>query len=308
MTKRFALVGLMLVLAATAPADVWRITYDLTGSTLKIAGTPLGAGDGTFNIGPGEIVLEFANDGGTPDTGLCAMTYLGIDVEFTSGNAVAQVDSDLFVFADYDTTALNSRGIFESGSLSWIDMVPYRTVGTNLCNGTLCAAGGLPNGTPVTRDDAVTLSFNPFVFETGGPAAGAGFTMAELVVSTEDDITTSLSLVGTEQSRELLEDCDVNDCHGVHSADQDNDNNISLSELLRLVQLFNAGGFGCDVTTEDLYIAGGDDESCNAHTIDFESQDWAISFGEILRGIQLFNFDRYNYCGAKGTEDGFCAL
>lgn len=308
MMKHFALAATAVLLGTVAQADVWRITYGLSGSTLTIDGTPLGAGDGTFAIGPGEIVLEFDDDGGAPGTGLCAMVHFSVDVAFTSGNAAASVDSDLVVFADFDTAVNNARGILESGQMAWIDMIPYRTVGTNFCTGTLCTVGGLPNGTPVVRDDAVTLTFNPFVFEAGGPQAGAGFAMAAIVVSDEDDITTSLALVATEQSRELVEDCDVNECFGVHTADQDNDNKFSLSELLRLVQLFNAGGFGCDVTEEDLYSTESDDTSCAPHALDFSTQDWVIDFSEMLRGIQLFNFDRYTYCGSKGTDDGFCKL
>lgn len=308
MFKRVFLVAVVGLLTTGARADVFRITYDLTGSTLKISGTPLNAGDGTFSIGPGQITLEFSDASGTPDVGLCAMVHFGVDVEFPAGNAAARVDSDLFVFADFDTTIKNSRAVLESGQMSWIDNVPYRTVGTNLCNGALCSLGGLPNGTPVTRDDAVSLTFNPFVFGAGGPAEGAGFTMAELVVSTADNINTSLRLVGTESSRTLLRGCKVNKCFGVHTADRDNDNVISLSELLRLVQLFNAGGFGCDVKAEDLYSPDSTATNCDAHALDYSTQNFRFDFSELLRGVQLFNFGRYNYCANGTTPDPYCKL
>ncbi len=92
---------------------------------------------------------------------------------------------------------------------------------------------------------------------------------------------------------------------GSHAADQNGDNLISLSELLRVIQFFNSGGFHCQTGTEDGYAPGsGGDTSCTAHSSDYTPQDWTIGLSELLRLIQFFNSGGYHEC--IGTEDGYC--
>lgn len=97
---------------------------------------------------------------------------------------------------------------------------------------------------------------------------------------------------------------------GSHSADQNGDNLISLSELLRVIQFYNSGGLHCanpPGATEDGYIPGfGADQSCGAHASDYNPQNWAISLSELLRLIQFFNAPGYRDCAGDGTEDGYC--
>ncbi|MBP8129913.1 MAG: hypothetical protein KA184_10085 [Candidatus Hydrogenedentes bacterium] len=45
---------------------------------------------------------------------------------------------------------------------------------------------------------------------------------------------------------------------GPHSADRDGDWRIAMSELLRVIQFYNAHGYHCDATTEDGYAPGPD--------------------------------------------------
>ncbi|MCX8065335.1 MAG: immunoglobulin domain-containing protein [Candidatus Hydrogenedentes bacterium] len=93
-----------------------------------------------------------------------------------------------------------------------------------------------------------------------------------------------------------------------HSADTNLDYIISLGELLRVIQFFNAGGYHCASTSElseDGYIPGyGGNTSCIPHTTDYLPQDWVISLQELLRIIQFFNSGGYRVC--EGSEDGFC--
>jgi hypothetical protein len=90
-----------------------------------------------------------------------------------------------------------------------------------------------------------------------------------------------------------------------HSADQDGDFRISLSELLRVIQFFNSGGYHCQTGTEDGYAPGlAGDQTCAPHSSDYNPQDWRISLSELLRVIQFFNSGGYHPC-AEG-EDGFC--
>ena len=92
----------------------------------------------------------------------------------------------------------------------------------------------------------------------------------------------------------------------IHRADYDGDGAVSLSELLRGIQLYQAGRYRCDGTTEDTYAPGAGWETCVPHNSDYNPQDWRISLGEILRLIQFYNSGGYHACPEEGTEDGFC--
>lgn len=93
-----------------------------------------------------------------------------------------------------------------------------------------------------------------------------------------------------------------------HSADQNGDQQVDLHELLRLIQLYNAPGYGCAVppeSTEDGYVAvAGGEQGCAPHTSDYAPQDWNIELGELLRAIQFYNVGGYHSCVA--SEDGYC--
>ncbi len=95
-----------------------------------------------------------------------------------------------------------------------------------------------------------------------------------------------------------------------HSADQDGNGVISLTELLRVIQFFNFGGYHCAILgeiSEDGYIPGIDgDKSCTPHTSDYNPQDWVINLSELLRLIQFFNSGGYYSC--LGSEDGYCPV
>lgn len=90
----------------------------------------------------------------------------------------------------------------------------------------------------------------------------------------------------------------------VHSADQDGDGKISLSELLRVIQFFNFGEYHCDPQGEDGYNPGPGPRDCPHHASDYNPPDWNISISELLRLIQFFNIGGYYPC--EGSEDGFC--
>jgi len=79
---------------------------------------------------------------------------------------------------------------------------------------------------------------------------------------------------------------------------------IDLSELLRVIQLYNADGLHCDPSSEDGYAVYGGDVSCAPHALDYLPQDWTIGLSELLRCIQLYNATGYYPC--VGSEDHFC--
>lgn len=88
------------------------------------------------------------------------------------------------------------------------------------------------------------------------------------------------------------------------TADTDGDLRISLSELLRLIQFYNADEFRCDEESEDGYAPGaGDVIGCPPHQSDYAPRDWSISLGELLRLIQFYSLGGYHPCD---SEDGYC--
>jgi len=93
---------------------------------------------------------------------------------------------------------------------------------------------------------------------------------------------------------------------GCHTADQDCNNLVNLSELLRVIQFFNSGGYHCESGTEDGFAPGLGDTNCTPHASDYMPQDWFINLSELLRIIQFFNSGGYHYCPGENTEDGFC--
>jgi|GEM_PF-299965 len=81
---------------------------------------------------------------------------------------------------------------------------------------------------------------------------------------------------------------------------------ISVSEILRLIQFYNLGGYHCETGTEDGYAPGLPEEEdvwCVPHDSDYVPQDWQISVSEILRVIQFYNLGGYHV--EEGTEDGY---
>ncbi len=93
-----------------------------------------------------------------------------------------------------------------------------------------------------------------------------------------------------------------------HTADQDHNNLISLSELLRVIQFFNSNGYHCEAGTEDDYAPGPGNTNCTPHASDYMPQNWLIGLSELLRVIQFFNSGGYHDCSdiTPPTEDGYC--
>lgn len=93
-----------------------------------------------------------------------------------------------------------------------------------------------------------------------------------------------------------------------HSADQNANGQISLSELLRAIQFYNFVGYHCQTGTEDGYAPGPGDQSCSPHASDYNPQNWLINLSELLRLIQFFNAGGYHACpdAVPPTEDGYC--
>lgn len=90
----------------------------------------------------------------------------------------------------------------------------------------------------------------------------------------------------------------------MHSADTDGDGIFSLSEVMRVVQLYNVGAYHCDSSQPDGFAPGFGQHICSRHESDFLTKDWKIDLSELLRAIQVYNLGSYHAC--EDGEDGYC--
>jgi len=99
-----------------------------------------------------------------------------------------------------------------------------------------------------------------------------------------------------------------------HNADINGNFILDVSELLRLIQFYNAGAYSCVEpagSTEDGFepgSAGKGGVACQRHAADYiGGGDFNIDLSELLRVIQLFNFGTYAYCETPSTaDDNYC--
>jgi len=115
---------------------------------------------------------------------------------------------------------------------------------------------------------------------------------------------------GSTTRRDITLTSDGSHPASVHSADINSDHHISLSELLRGIQLYQSYparsyGYHCDPGSEDDYgLSDGNRWSFPQHSSDYNPADWKIDLSELLRLMQLYNSGGYQACDAG--EDGFC--
>ncbi|MFO7566361.1 MAG: hypothetical protein R6X02_27205 [Enhygromyxa sp.] len=189
---------------------VWEITYDLTGSEFEIDNTPFGAGDqvnvvmepydANDHVGPGQFVLHFQDVGGSPG-GQAFMHSYEMTINFVVDGATT-VTTDLENDAGPEECGITS-GSLEDTTIAWMPsaIVDHHSMGTILCQGVLCAGGGLPNGRPVPVDETSDQPISDFVFNDDL----SSFTMAKTVVQEEPNVSTvSWTYAGTEVSRNLV--------------------------------------------------------------------------------------------------------
>jgi hypothetical protein len=161
-------------------------------------------------------------------------------------------------------------------------------------------------GTPLTlRRYELTLT-TPVMLETGW----VSFTGQEdsncltyWMHSPEGNGTSVLDVVGPTTVDYDLAFC-LYTTPATHTADQDGNNIVSLSELLRVIQFYNSDSYGCQAGTEYGFAPNDVDQDCAPHASDYNPQNWAISLSELLRVIQFYNTGGYQAC--QEGEDRFC--
>ncbi len=96
----------------------------------------------------------------------------------------------------------------------------------------------------------------------------------------------------------------------IHSADTNANRKLELAELLRVIQLYAAGGYACTVNSsgEDGYglSSTGPQPLCRRHASDYRGgADGVIDLTETLRAVQLYNFGSIAPCPGN-FEDNYC--
>lgn len=305
-------VAALLTVAAHASADVWRVVYELAGTQFDIRDSPLGLGDGTYPIGPGYLVIDYPANNGSLVDGAVQMRGFSLVEDFVASNPGANVVADLFAEANFSGAQTVASGTLAAGTLTWNESFPYKVVGTNTCTGNFCGLAGFTAGVPRDDSDEYPVTFAAFTFGSGGPQGGASFEAGDTLLQSTEQAKSYLLLEGREIRRELIDPSKLDGClpfpyFGAHVADRNCDGSMSLAELLRVVQLFNAGQFHCALGTEDSYQVGpGTTGSCVPHTADYEEPFFRLTLTELLRSIQLFNLGSFAPCENKDGDDGFC--
>lgn len=143
---------------------------------------------------------------------------------------------------------------------------------------------------------------------TGSRIAGNSGTAEFAAVETPEGIQVELDY-GTSAQKRVLVTVTASECPGetdlFHDADVDENGQIALGEMLRVVQLHGAGAYHCAPEAGDGFGPGAGDVSCARHDADFLGPAWRITLSEALRVIQIYQMGAYDPC--ETGEDGFCA-
>ena len=212
----FALLGAIAALllsrpaaAQLAPSDLaptcaqWELEYSITG-TLRITGTATGAGDGTFPVGPGTLVLRIdTRTAGVSLTAFQLHERFSIHPTAMMWNAV--IVTDVAARAQSDgagPVAVGSRT--GDGVVRWAGPLnAYRSDGVLSCDGSLCGKFGAP---PAGRNDlhqvSRTVKLQPLRFDRDGQV----FRMEAALVSSSESPhqRTYLALAGRRTAKRCI--------------------------------------------------------------------------------------------------------
>lgn len=182
--------------------DAWDVTYAVSGN-LRLSDTPMGAGDGIYPVGPGEVVLRRS-----PGTNRVTMVSFelpqrfGIHVKKVFWAATVNTNATARAAPPGGTACSHvAEGTMQGDTVTWATSVSgFRTDGVIDCNGSACGQfGAPPKGTSGLHIPPREVQFKPFEF---GPD-GKTFTMPATFVSKTDEPrqTAHLALSGREVRR-----------------------------------------------------------------------------------------------------------
>ncbi len=193
--------------SSTGQCSTWVMTYDLTGSKFFIDAlidftiTLQEPYDADENMGPGTLTLRLQDVDGAAGEGAATLVDYQLTQDFITGNAVAQVHTELENAAS-DACGV-SAGTLSEAVLTWTTeaMADHCQNGQISCEGAFCGtAGSPPEGEPeIITDDCGDQPITSFDFSPDLES----FSMETVVVSTDDNATAAMQYTGTLLSAEL---------------------------------------------------------------------------------------------------------
>jgi hypothetical protein len=180
----------------------WQVDYTLAES-LRLSDTPMGKGDGVYEVGPGSVQLRFDDVDGQPGGRATMVSYamrehFVIDSRALFWNAHVVTDTHTRATADGSGAA---AGTLRGTTLVWTSPVRgYRTDGALTCEGSLCGKfGAPPEGRSEIHIGPGPVPFGPFQFSRDLKT----FTMGETFVARTDapKQTAHVTLAGREVHR-----------------------------------------------------------------------------------------------------------
>ena len=182
-----------------ADCRVTDVVYDLNAN-LRITDTTMGAGDGTYTVGPGRVVLRFDYRSGRPQ-----VRFLAYDLR-QSFTVVARallwttrVTTDVKMHAA--SGAALAEGTLEGHTVQWSGRANgVRSDGTLTCDGSMCGKfGAPPSGPSEVHIGPTTVELKPFQFDRDMKS----FTMAFAIISESSSPKqrTWMSIAGREVKR-----------------------------------------------------------------------------------------------------------
>jgi hypothetical protein len=187
---------------ATPGCARWETQYAIAG-TLQITETTMGAGNGTFQVGPGTVVLRM-------DTQAEDALLLRFDLHehfAIHPNAVmwsATLVTDAAVHAAPEGTGAAASGQWSGGVLRWDSPLRnYRSDGALTCEGSLCGKFGTPPQGRSELHQTSAIHLQPFRFDREGQT----FQMDRTLVSSSEapHQRTYLALAGRRMARTCIQ-------------------------------------------------------------------------------------------------------
>jgi hypothetical protein len=181
------------------------IDYELGPRTsLTITDTSLGAGDGTYPVGPGRAQLRFTGHGGEPAAGRAELVALEVTTRFTvrarALGVTTRVLTDATTTLTPDECGVIARGTLDGGRLIWSESARgYRSQGTLTCSGTCGKFGAPPAGRSPWRVGPYPVGLKPLAFHDG--LSRFSMPPAQVERSRRPRQTTLLRLEGREIAR-----------------------------------------------------------------------------------------------------------
>lgn len=203
---------------------------------------------------------------------------------------------DAFAFTlNYDASKLSYISVVAGGAISdWAS-----ASGNESALGQVNIGGFRGLGTPVNGDGQLVV----IVLRCDACLSSSTLRLSNLADGVAGASTASGTVVCGEEGEGEPPSAHAADWHG------SSDNLIDLTELLRVIQVYNSSAYHCaqpaDIS-DDGFVCGMNPgaQSCAAHSADYNPQDWKIGLSELLRVIQFYNSNGYHVCAE--SEDGFC--